>query len=163
MQYYIIILAIVILDQAVKWSVDSGMLLGQSIPVIDGIFHLTYIHNTGAAFSILEGKTAVLILLPLLVTAVILAYLWKKRKTEHTVLLCSLCLIAAGGLGNIIDRVRLGYVIDMFDLRIWHIFNVADIAVCVGCALLVVYVVLIEPRRAREKAAQEAAPETAES
>ncbi|MBR2001302.1 MAG: signal peptidase II, partial [Firmicutes bacterium] len=60
-------------------------------------------------------------------------------------------LILAGGIGNFIDRVRLGYVVDFFDFRIWPIFNVADIAVCCGCGLLIFYVLIWEPRMAKKE------------
>jgi signal peptidase II len=87
----------------------------------------------------------------LIVIAFVLVYLIKRQKKEHWCLLLSLSLIAAGGLGNLIDRALNGYVVDFLDFRIWPIFNVADISVCVGCGLLVLYVFFIEPKRSKSQ------------
>jgi signal peptidase II len=146
MYYYIIIIVAVILDQTIKFVVRTNMDLHSSIAVIDGIFHITYIQNTGAAFSILRGHTYALILITVAITIAILVYLYKLRKTGYWSLMISLSLIVAGGVGNIIDRLSLGYVVDFLDLRVWPIFNLADIYVCIGCALLVIYVFFIEPK-----------------
>lgn len=149
--YFIIIAVVVALDQWTKYLIQVNLELNQTIPMIDGIFHITYIHNTGAAFSLFQDKTGFLIAMQLTVIAIVLVYLVKKRKKEHGLLLISLALIAAGGMGNLIDRAVNGYVVDFLDLRVWPIFNVADISVCVGCGLLVLYVFLVEPKRARKK------------
>ncbi len=150
MQYYIVIAAIIIADQIVKNAVASNMELNESIPVIADVFHITYIHNTGAAFSLMEGLRILLILLPLLVILAALIYMFKKRKSAHPMLLLSLAFIAGGGLGNVVDRVFFGYVVDYFDFRVFPIFNIADIFVCVGCALLVIYVLFIEGKHFKE-------------
>lgn len=149
--YFIIIAFILIADQGIKYLIQTTMELNQSIPLMDGIFHITYIHNYGAAFSILQNKTVFLIAVQVIVISGILLYLIKKRKTEHPMLLLSLAMIVAGGLGNLIDRAVNGYVVDFLDLRIWPIFNIADISVCVGCGLMVLYVLIIEPKRSRSK------------
>ncbi len=149
--YFIIIAAVVALDQLTKYLIQANMELNQTVPLIDGIFHITYIHNTGAAFSLFQNKTGFLIAMQLAVIVVVMVYLVKKRREEHGFLLLSLSLIAAGGMGNLIDRAVNGYVVDFLDWRIWPIFNVADISVCVGCGFLVLYVFYIEPKRARKK------------
>lgn len=151
MYYFVIIIAAVILDQGVKFAVRTNMDLHSSIAVIDGIFHITYIQNTGAAFSILSGHTYGLISITFLITIGILVYLYTLRKNGHWLLNTSLSLIVAGGIGNIIDRLMLGYVVDFFDLIVWPIFNVADIYVCTGCTLLIIYVFFIEPKLNRKK------------
>ncbi|MBR0596789.1 signal peptidase II [Sinanaerobacter chloroacetimidivorans] len=149
--YFIIIAVIVILDQLTKYFIQAGMELNSSAPLIDGVFHLTYIHNYGAAFSILQNQTILLILLPLAVTTAVLVYLARKRKTEHWMLLLSMSFIVAGGIGNLIDRIGNGYVVDFFDIRVFPIFNVADISVCVGCGLLILFMFVVEPKIAKEK------------
>lgn len=150
--YFIIITVVVGLDQLTKYLIRVNYDLNASIPLIDGIFHITYIHNTGAAFSIFQNKTEFLIAMQLIVIAAVLIYLVKKQKKEHRCLLLSLSLIAAGGIGNLIDRAVNGYVVDFLDFRIWPIFNVADISVCTGCGLLILYMFFIEPKkRAREE------------
>ncbi len=125
--------------------------LYQSIPIIDGIFHITYIQNTGAAFSMFSGHAGILALVTVIITIGILFYLFKLRKDGHWALMLSLSLIVAGGLGNIVDRLSLKYVVDFLDLRVWPIFNLADVYVCCGCGLLVVYVFFIEPRLNSQK------------
>ena len=146
--YYIAILALIGLDWLTKYWIQTSMALNDTIPVIDGIFHITYIHNYGAAFSILQGKQSFLLIVTGIAMTAILAYMviGQIRKKAAPMELWSLALILAGGIGNFIDRVRFGYVVDFFDFRIWPIFNVADIAVCCGCGLLVFYVLIWEPR-----------------
>ena len=114
------------------------MYIGQSIPVIKDIFHITYVQNRGAAFNMLDGKSLVLILIPAIAIAIGVWYM-EKHLEEHWTLLVSLVLVIAGGIGNLIDRCFMGFVTDMFDFRIWPVFNIADIAVCVGAGLLILY------------------------
>lgn len=149
--YFIIIAIIIAVDQLSKFLIQSGMELNQTMPLINGVFHITYIHNYGAAFSIFQNKTGFLIAIQLVVITGVIVYLIKRRKIDHWALLLSLSLIAAGGFGNLIDRAAKGYVVDFLDLRVWPIFNVADISVCVGCGLMVLYVFLIEPKRSRSE------------
>lgn len=154
--YYIAILALIGLDWLTKYWIQTSMALNDTIPVIDGIFHITYIHNYGAAFSILQGKQSFLLIVTGIAMTAILAYMviGQIKKKAAPMELWSLALILAGGIGNFIDRVRFGYVVDFFDFRIWPIFNVADIAVCCGCGLLVFYVLIWEPHM--QKKAKEA-------
>ena len=135
---YYWIAGIILLDQIVKLIIRSSMYIGQSIPVIKDIFHITYVQNRGAAFNMLDGKSLVLILVPAIAIAIGLWYM-EKHLEEHWTLLVSLVLVIAGGIGNLIDRCFMGFVTDMFDFRIWPVFNVADIAVCVGAGLLILY------------------------
>jgi signal peptidase II len=147
MIYFVIIIAAVVLDQVVKHLVVSSMSLHQSIPVIDGVFHMTYIHNTGAAFSILQNQKILLIGLPVFLIIVGLVFIYKHRQDKRKTLLISVALIVGGGAGNLIDRVTLGYVVDFFDFRVFPIFNIADIFVSVGCALLCIFVLFIDGRK----------------
>ena len=142
--FYIIIILIVIGDQLTKGLIQQSMVLNQSIPVWDGIFSITYIHNTGAAFSMLAGKTQVLALFQVIIIGVILGYYILKGRKSHPQLRISLAMIVAGGIGNLIDRLTLGYVVDFLDFHFWPIFNVADIGVSAGCVLLAGYVFFIE-------------------
>ena len=155
--YYIAILALIGLDWLTKFWIQTSMALNDTIPVIDGIFHITYIHNYGAAFSILEGKQGFLLAVTGAAMAAIAIYMvYAQKKKELTPMgLWSLALILAGGLGNFFDRVRFGYVVDFLDFRVWPIFNVADIAVCCGCGLLVFYVMIWEPRLEKQKKLRE--------
>ncbi len=158
----IVAIVIIVLDQLTKLAVINNMALGEDIPLIEGVFHLHYIRNEGAAFSLMEGRQALLIALVLIVVAVIFIYGWRVRKTEGAMLFWGLGCVAGGGIGNLIDRVRWGYVVDFFDIQVWPIFNVADIAVCVGCGLILIYILFVEPKRRRLNAAAEEASETSQ-
>ena len=149
--YFFIIALVVSLDQWTKHLIQSNMELESTIPLVDQVFHITYIHNSGAAFSLFQDKTGFLIAMQLIVIAIVLVYLIKKKKKEHWSFLLSLSLIASGGIGNLIDRAGKGYVVDFLDFRFWPIFNVADISVCVGCGLLILYFFIIEPKVRRKK------------
>lgn len=137
--YILIIIGAVASDQLVKYLVVREMALGESIPVIEGIFHITRFHNTGAAFSSFEGQRLLLTALPCVLIAAGLIYMW-RHKDASRMLLVPLAMIIGGGIGNLIDRALLGYVVDMFDFRVFPIFNVADSFVTVGCILLCIYV-----------------------
>ena len=150
MWYLVLAAALIVADQAVKSIVQSHLTLLQSVPVIEGVFHLTYIQNTGAAFSILEGQKVLFILLTSLVSLLILGYVIKNRRSGSRWLLIPLTSVAAGGIGNLIDRIRLGYVVDYLDFRIWPIFNIADMAVTVGCGFLIIYFFVIEPKNKKK-------------
>ena len=136
-------------DQITKQLVTAGMEVNQTIPVIDGIFHITYVRNFGAAFSILQGKQFFLITVTFIALAVIFIYLIKKIRDNPRILSLSLSLIEGVGFGNLAVRIRLGYLVDFFDFRAFPVFNVADICVCCGCGLLILFLCYIEPRTTR--------------
>ena len=130
---FIVVLLILCLDQASKSLIVGNLSLGQSIPLIKGIFNLTVVHNRGAAFGILKNQIPFFILTS--VFAVILAFI-SIRKNKPYIYNFSLGLILAGALGNLIDRLFLGYVVDFIDFHVWPVFNVADSAITVGAVLL---------------------------
>jgi len=137
---YLLIAAILLLDQAVKYIVRAKMFVGQTIPLLEGVFHITYVQNTGAAFNMFEGMQTFLQTVPL-VALVIAVWYMERHMAEHWTLAGSMILIISGGIGNLIDRFALNFVTDMFDFCLidFPVFNVADIAICVGCGLLMVY------------------------
>jgi len=135
----VIVLAIVGLDQLAKYLTDLYLSpLGTSFSLWQGVFHLTSAHNTGAAFSMLAGNRYFLIGVSALASCAIVYILIRYRKRMHTLLRVCFAVILAGALGNLIDRVALGYVRDMLDFTLIHfaIFNVADSAVTVGAVLM---------------------------
>ena len=140
---YLIILGIFILDQGVKYLVRSNMYVGETISIIPNVFNLTYVQNRGAAFSLFWEKNIFLTVVPFIALFVAIWYLERHRK-EHICLIVSLQLVIAGGFGNLIDRLILGYVTDMFDFLIWPVFNIADISICIGCGLLVLYIFIFD-------------------
>ena len=146
MIYVLLIVAVLVLDRIVKIAVASNLEPGQSIPVIDNIFHITYVQNQGAAFSMLQGHPTLLIVLPAVVIGVGIIFICVNFRKYNRTFMISLSLICGGGLGNLTDRMAQGYVVDMFDFRIFPVFNVADICVCVGCGLLMLYMIIYNNR-----------------
>lgn len=156
--FFAIALAAFGLDQAFKYWVVSNMGLYESIPLIPDLFALTYVRNIGAAFSAFAGHVGPLALIAATVSVAIVVYM--VRLKERTALhIASLGLLLGGTVGNLADRLRLGYVVDMFDLQwngqnIFPIFNIADIAIDVGVGLLLLLFYL-ESRRERLAAKQQ--------
>ena len=153
-------------DQALKlWVVENMTLHYPSIPLIPGYFALTYTQNFGAAWSMLWGQSWLLIAIAAAVVIGIVVYA-ARLKERHWLQMTGLGFLLGGALGNLIDRARLGYVVDMFDVQnggqnIFPIFNIADISIDVGVALLLLYTFLAgreEKRQAAAKAAAQAAP-----
>jgi signal peptidase II len=133
---------ILLLDQASKLAVDGSMQLFESIPLLP-YFNLTYVHNTGAAFSFLSdaGGWQRWLFAGLAVVMSSIIGLWLARLKQHeTLMAVALALVLGGAIGNLIDRVAYGYVIDFLDVyyQDWHwpAFNIADSAICVGVALM---------------------------
>ena len=132
-----ITLFIILLDQLTKYLTSKYMALHQSTPIIKNILHLTYIQNTGAGFGILKGWNTILIFISLIIIGVILFYFDRiiKEKQIHI----PIALILGGAIGNLIDRIFLGHVIDFIDFRIWPAFNVADSCITIGALWLIIY------------------------
>ncbi len=144
MYIFLLTVAIVCADQAVKYAVRAFMAEGQSIEIIKGFFSLTYYRNDGAAFSSFRGQQVLLIAASVIAIFVALFFLWKERKGS-LLLRLALALIIGGGAGNLIDRAIFAEVTDMLDFSIFPpIFNVADIAVVLGCGLFIIYIVFDE-------------------
>ena len=143
--YAIITAAIIAADQLVKaWAKTSLMDTG-TIPVIRDVFHLTYAENRGAAFSMLEGQRWFFIILTS-VMLVVIAMAFFKEFFKGVWGKTTLVFIFAGAVGNFIDRVWLGFVVDMFDFRLidFPIFNVADIFLTVGAIMGIIYILFID-------------------
>lgn len=140
----IIILAIVVFDQLVKlWAAAVlQQAPGQVLPFIPGFMDLRYMQNTGAAFSLFANSTWVLGAISAALAAVIIYFLWRGRGNGSLLYLISLSFIGGGAIGNVIDRFRLGYVVDMLEFEFvrFAVFNVADSFVCVGAVLFAVYI-----------------------
>ncbi|MDT8900113.1 signal peptidase II [Anaeroselena agilis] len=141
----VMVLAIVVavVDQGIKNYVQAHMTLGMSIPVINGVFHITYILNPGAAFGLLEYQTKLFVAVAVIMLAA-LVYFYCHIAAGHWLLRFGAGLLAGGATGNVIDRVTTGYVVDFLDFRIWPVFNSADIAIVTGVGCLV-YIMLFLP------------------
>lgn len=132
-------LVVVIIDQLSKFYIQTHMTIGMSMPVIQDIFHITYILNPGAAFGLFEHQTSFFVIIAIcMVIAVI--YFYPRIPRQYRLLNLGTGLMVGGAVGNVIDRIKTGYVVDFFDFRIWPIFNIADIGiVCgVGCIIFTI-------------------------
>lgn len=133
--FFFIITAVLLIDQGSKAAVQMLMYLGESIPVLPPVFYLTYIMNPGAAFGILPNQKVLFITTGiLLITGVLVGY--RKLPPEKKLLRFSLGLVLGGALGNLLDRLRFGKVVDFLDFRVWPVFNLADTAIFIGVCLL---------------------------
>ena len=131
-----LICIITIIDQLSKFFVESN-LINIRIPVIDNIFYLTYLQNTGGAWGILENNKMIFIIaIPIILIAIII-YLLKSKNISKLERI-GFCVLIGGAIGNYIDRIARGYVVDFIDFIIWPVFNIADIAVVVGVGLIIV-------------------------
>ena len=140
---FLIIVGVIFLDQITKWLTVINLDLYESFPLIKDVFHFTYSQNTGAAFGILKDHRWVFMVISVFAIVALSVFLWKNRRGDK--LLCvALCMIIGGGIGNMIDRCLLGYVIDFLDFTLidFAIFNVADSFVCVGVGLFILVLVL---------------------
>ena len=136
MWLFVLPLAVVILDQFSKYIVVENMVLGESIPIIEEVFHLTYILNPGAAFGMFAHNRLFFIAIAVVVIGIII---WARREilASPWEVKAGCGLFLGGAIGNLIDRGRQGLVIDFFDFRIWPVFNIADIAICIGVGLII--------------------------
>lgn len=142
--YELIIILLIGIDQASKlWAINC-LKSQKTIQIIENVFHLTYVENRGAAFGMLQNNQWIFIIVAVLASVFGLYYLHKKK--TNIVGKAGIILIISGALGNLIDRVRLGYVVDYFDFTIvWqYVFNVADVFVVVGTILLCIYILFFD-------------------
>ena len=134
----------VVLDQWTKALTVANIPLHSRVPFWDGLFHFTYLQNTGAAFSSFQGQQWLFALIFAVFTAALVYEM--KKNTMGFLPFERWCMVAiwAGGLGNMIDRVRLGYVVDMIEVEFirFPVFNVADCFITCGCVLLIAHLVL---------------------
>ena len=154
MQYVLMALgaaAMVGLDQLTKYWTVQNIPLGGQVPVWPGVFHLTHFRNTGMAFSLLEGARWLFLVLTAAVLAILIAAV-AKRWLRHPLALAAVTFIVGGGVGNMIDRAALGYVVDMIEVEFMNfaVFNVADSFVCIGAALLVIWAIFFDKKKPEE-------------
>ena len=131
---FIIVSAILVLDRLTKFLVSNELNLNSSIPLIKGIFYISLVHNRGAAFGFLKNQLPLFIATSLI--AIILIWRALKSNKYSKTYTIALSLILAGALGNLVDRLLYGYVIDFLDFRVWPVFNVADSAITIGAIIL---------------------------
>lgn len=145
MPVLLLAVSIMVLDQLAKTRIESRMSFGMSDPIVDGVFHITYVRNYGAAFGILEHQTLFFIAVAISMLIVV-TYLYSRIPTDNWVLHLGLGFLAGGTLGNLIDRIKNGYVVDFFDFRIWPVFNMADIAIVSGVSCIIYSLVYLSDK-----------------
>lgn len=142
------IIIITVLDQFIKFIAVNNLIEVGTIPVIENVFHFTYCENTGAGFGFMSNYTHLLTILTFIIVAAALAYVFVKRPNDK-MLNVAMTFMLGGAIGNLIDRVRLGYVVDFLDFRLinFPIFNIADCFITVGAIVLAVYVIFFSEKK----------------
>ena len=144
MIYFLFAILVVGADQLVKTMIRSNLVPGDVINVYQDILKITYVNNKGAAFGFLSGQNRVLLAIPLIIIAALFVFILMS-KSMHPLARYALTLIAAGGTGNLIDRILYGQVTDMLSLSFFSpVFNIADIAVTLGCILIIIYAIFAD-------------------
>ena len=145
MIFFLIVFFVLIFDQGLKFLVKTLMNPGQSIPLIKNVLHLTFVQNKGAAFGLFYGKGWLLLIIGAIVIATIIYFHFKLSSKSFYQM--PLALILGGSLGNFLDRLFLGHVVDYIDFRIWPVFNLADIMINLGVALLIFKMVFLKEQK----------------
>lgn len=164
--WFAVIIVTVFLDQLTKYLTVLHLKPIDTLPIIEDVFHLTYVENTGAAFGMMKNARWVFMVTSTVAIFGILGYMiyrtYIKKDKMHWMEALSLSFIVGGGIGNMIDRTVLGYVVDMIDCRFinFAVFNVADSFVCIGAGVMILYLVVLT---VREYKATKAAGATGEA
>ena len=150
--FFIGIAVLLLLDQITKWIVLKTLVSVDTVALIDGVFHLTYCENRGAAFGIMQNQVWFFVIVTIVVLTAVIWYMI-KHKPENKWLNYSLTLLIGGALGNFIDRIFRGYVVDFLDFRLinFPIFNVADCFVVAGAILLAFYLIFSEYEKEKKQ------------
>jgi signal peptidase II len=133
---WVIVMSVIVIDQVTKYLSKAYIKPVGSIPIVEGIFHLTFVENRGVAFGLLQNKGWIFVPITVVV-ALVIAFLLIKSKGKSRAVGLALAMILGGALGNMYDRIFLGYVVDFLDFRIWPVFNAADSSVVIGAGLLI--------------------------
>jgi len=136
----ITVLAVILCDRVTKLFFAHLLSLGESIPLIPNIFHFTLVHNTGIAFGLFKNQGVLFIVVPIIVIVLIVynLYLCRDDLEISRLNILAFAMILAGAIGNLADRVVYGHVIDFIDFRVWPVFNIADSAITIGTAILLI-------------------------
>jgi len=142
---------VILFDQASKFYIQHNMHIGESIPVIKGIFHITYIENPRTSFGLFEYNTSFFVIAALISVILVILIYKKIIFKKDPFMYIPLTLVLGGAVGNLIDRVRIdGKVIDFIDFRIWPVFNFADSAIVCGMLVLLIHLLFHAPEKEDE-------------
>ena len=153
MTYIVLILILVGADQLSKYLIDSNMLEGETIPIINEFFHITYVKNRGIAFGMFQGKLDIISIATVIAIVAIAYYLYKEKNKLSLVEKMGFIYILAGAIGNMIDRAFRGFVVDMVDFRgIWsYVFNLADVWINIGVIFILLDQLILRKKRENEE------------
>lgn len=153
MIYIVLILILVGADQLSKYLIDSYMLEGETVALLDGFFHLTYVKNRGIAFGMFQGKLDIISIATIIAIVAIAYYLYKERNKLSMVEKMGFIYILSGAIGNMIDRAFRGFVVDMIDFRgIWsYVFNLADVWINIGVVFILLDQLILRKKRETEE------------
>lgn len=143
---------IIFLDRITKNFFSQVLSVGESIPLIRHVLHMTLVHNTGIAFGLFRDQGIVFIIIPVIAIILLIYNIYYYHRFEDRIsemYIIGFSLIFGGAIGNLIDRVVYGYVIDFIDFRIWPVFNVADSAITVGAVMIAVKILLMSKHEQR--------------
>ena len=153
MIYIVLILILVGADQLSKYLIDSYMLEGETLPIINDFFHLTYVKNRGIAFGMFQGKLDIISISTIIAIVAIAYYLYKERNKLSMIEKMGFIYILAGAIGNMIDRAFRGFVVDMVDFRgVWsYVFNLADVWINIGVVFVLLDQLILRKKRETEE------------
>ena len=153
MIYIVLILILVGADQLSKYLIDSYMLEGGTLPIINDFFHLTYVKNRGIAFGMFQGKLDIISIATIIAIVAIAYYLYKERNKLSMIEKMGFIYILAGAIGNMIDRAFRGFVVDMVDFRgVWsYVFNLADVWINIGVVFVLLDQLILRKKRETEE------------
>lgn len=153
MIYIVLILILVGADQLSKYLIDSYMLEGETLPIINDFFHLTYVKNRGIAFGMFQGKLDIISIATIIAIVAIAYYLYKERNKLSMIEKMGFIYILTGAIGNMIDRAFRGFVVDMVDFRgVWsYVFNLADVWINIGVVFVLLDQLILRKKRETEE------------
>lgn len=153
MIYIVLILILVGADQLSKYLIDSYMLEGETLPIINDFFHLTYVKNRGIAFGMFQGKLDIISIATIIAIVAIAYYLYKERNKLSMIEKMGFIYILAGAIGNMIDRAFRGFVVDMVDFRgVWsYVFNLADVWINIGVVFVLLDQLILRKKKETEE------------
>lgn len=138
----------VILDQVTKYFIRTKMEVGQSIPEEDTFFNILFLENDGIAFSLFQGNRWTLVAIQIvLIIAIILVMFYVLRRIDSKLLRISFSMMLGGGIGNLIDRILLGKVVDFISIGSFAVFNFADMSLTIGCGIMIIYLFTSEKNK----------------